>query len=93
MLSGLLLPVSVGLMVLLLIAIFRPGPPEATINAEGKYVLIPFTYKGTKHHVVVPYDMNLTRPLIWHKTAKESKLHEGLILTTMPGIPVLLKEE
>lgn len=93
MFGGLLLLLSVMLMVQLLLSIFRPPPPEAVVNTEGRYVLIPFTYKGFRHQVVVPYDMNLTRPLIWHKIAKESKLHEGLILTTMPGIPVLYREE
>ena len=92
MLSGLWLLASVALIVLHLTTIFKPSPPEATVNIEGKYVLIPFSHKGFKHHVVVPYDMNLTRPLIWHRIAKESKLHEGLILTTMPGIPVLFRE-
>lgn len=93
MFGGLLLLLSVTLMVQLLLSIFKPSPSEAIVNVEGRYVLIPFTYKGFRHQVVVPYDVNLTRPLIWHKTVKESKLHEGLILTTMPGIPVLYREE
>lgn len=93
MFGGLLLLLSVTLIVRLLLSIFRPSPSEAVVNVEGRYVLIPFTYKGVRHQVVVPYDVNLTRPLIWHKIAKESKLHKGLILTTMPGIPVLYREE